>query len=90
MPVKIFEALGHGLPLITAAGTEPARFVQKVDAGWWPDNNEAFCRLLMRLRDNRQEITEMQRQVEAIRGQHTWQARARQVANTLRELKRPA
>ena len=90
MPVKVFEALGHGLPLITAAGTEPARFVNEVGVGWMPDSSEEFSRLLIRLRDNRQEITEMQRQVEAIRGQHTWQARARQVAITLGEIKRPA
>ena len=89
MPVKIFEALGHGLPLITAAGTEPARFVNEVGVGWMPDSSEEFRRLLMHLRDERQEIAEMQRRAEAVRGQHTWQARARQVANTLLGTKRP-
>jgi len=89
MPVKVFEALGYGLPLITAAGTEPARFVNEVGVGWMPDSGEEFHRLLVRLRDERQEVTQMQKRVEAVRGQHTWQARARQVAHTLKGMKRP-
>lgn len=83
MPVKVFEALGHGLPLITAAGTEPARFVNEAGVGWMPDSSEEFSRLLMHLRDERQEVTQMQQRAETIRYQHTWQTRARQVADTL-------
>jgi glycosyltransferase involved in cell wall biosynthesis len=83
MPVKVFEALGHSLPLIAAAGTEAGRFTSEAGVGWTPGSGEEFRQLLVRLRDDREEIFEKQRQAAAVRYQHTWQIRARQVASTL-------
>ena len=83
MPVKVFEALGYGLPLVVRAGSEAARFVATQDVGWVVSDEAELRHLLQHLRANRQEIAEKRRRVEAIRLQHTWQVRARQVADTL-------
>lgn len=83
MPVKVFEALGYGVPLVTTAGTETARFVASEGIGWVVDSQEALCTLLVRLRDERALVTAKQRQLAVVRQRHTWQARAQTVAEQL-------
>ena len=83
MPVKMFEALGYGMPLVTTAGTETARFVAREGIGWVVASQEALCALLVRLRDHRSLVAEQQRQVAAVRQRHTWQVRAQAVAEQL-------
>jgi glycosyltransferase involved in cell wall biosynthesis len=83
MPVKIIEALGYGLPVIAAAGTVPAAFVQAQGVGWSVASAEEFTSLLATLRDRRELLAERRERARGLRGQHTWQARARQIAATL-------
>lgn len=83
MPVKVFEALGYGVPLVTTAGTETARFVASEGIGWVVASQEALCELLVRLRDQRSLVTAQQRQLAVVRQRHTWLARAQTVAEQL-------
>ncbi len=83
MPVKIMETLGYGLPLVTTAATEAANFVGQEGIGWVVANGDEFRALLIQLQANPQLITEKRRRAEAIRGQHTWRARAQTVVDTL-------
>lgn len=83
MPVKLFEALGYGLPIITSAGTAVARFVQENNIGWTISNSDEFSQLISYLQNNRDELIAAKQRVKRIRHQHTWCARAETVAKAL-------
>lgn len=83
LPVKVFEALGYGVPIITVAGTEAGRFVEQEGVGWAVDGKEALVRLIERLRDNPVELARMRQAVQAARWRHTWVARAQEAARVL-------
>ncbi len=84
MPVKLFESIGYGLPLLASDGTEAARFIAREGAGWLASTAEEFGNLLAHLRDNRQEIAQVRRHIiDDVRPRHTWQARAKTVAHAL-------
>ena len=88
MPVKTFEALAHGLPIITMSGTEVARFVLAEDVGWVVDSKEAFQGLIKRLQQQPDLLAHKRKRVLRVRENHTWEARARQVAQTLEGYKK--
>jgi glycosyltransferase involved in cell wall biosynthesis len=83
MPVKIFESLGYGVPIVTTAGTEAARFVANEGLGWVVADAAELRTLLLHLRDLRAVVAEQRRRVEAARHRHTWQVRAQTVADLL-------
>lgn len=83
MPVKIFEALGYGVPILTTDGTEASRFVAKEGIGWVVSTMDELRELLSYLKTNPQAIAEKRRRVETVREHHTWQVRAQMVANIL-------
>jgi len=81
MPIKLFEAIGYGLPIIANRGTLVAKFVEDEGVGWvidGPDDLRSLCRYLNR---NRQILIEKKRAVQEVRKNHTWLARARAVAD---------
>lgn len=83
-PVKQYEAIGMGKPLLATAGTLTAELVESTGAGWVvPDDVDAIVDLLRRLHDHPDEITEASKRAAALRDQHGWRARAEQVAREL-------
>lgn len=82
-PVKLFEALAHGLPIITSPATETAHFVAQERVGWVVESVEEFGRLVTSLLQHRGRLEEIYRTVANAQSRHTWLARAQQVANTL-------
>jgi len=82
-PVKVFEALGYGVPIITVAGTEAGRFVEQEGIGWAVADKTELRRLIERLRDNPSELLRIRQAVQAVRWRHTWVARAQEVARVL-------
>lgn len=83
MPVKVFEALGYGVPLVTTAGTETARFVASEGLGWVVATQEELRNLLIHVRDDRSVIAAQQQQLAAVQQRHSWQTRAQTVAELL-------
>ena len=83
MPVKTFEAMAHGLPIVTTAGTEVARFVKAEDVGWVVRSGKEYRRLIQMLHQDPEKLEHKRKRVLAVRERHTWQARAQQVADTL-------
>lgn len=83
LPVKLFEAMSYGLPVITTAGTATASFVKAEDVGWTVETAADVERLTRRLLQEPQELRSAYRRVEEARLRHTWRARAEQVARTL-------
>ncbi len=83
VPVKLLESLGYGLPVLTNAGTEAARFVAANNIGWVVNNIDEARHLLHWLRDNPAKLVKKRQQVMQIREQHTWLERAKTAAKML-------
>lgn len=83
VPVKLFESVGHGLPIITLRGTEAARIVETEGFGWAFDNIEQASRFLIDLLRDRRQLEIVREQVLKVRECHAWSQRARQIAKTL-------
>jgi glycosyltransferase involved in cell wall biosynthesis len=79
--MKLYEYIGHGRPVIASEGTLSGAFIAEHNIGWTiPYSSEALIELLTRLLDNPHEVTTMTERVREERNNHTWLARARQVA----------
>ncbi len=85
MPVKIFESLGYGLPLITTAGTATADFIEREGIGWVVANSTEFRELISRLQNNPDEVEKKRVQAETTRYNHTWQRRAQAVVDVMKQ-----
>lgn len=82
--IKVFEYLGHQKPIITIADTATGDWVEERDVGWAiPYDRKALADLLVRLRDNPDEVHEKQRNMIPLLEANTWQARAAQVEKDL-------
>ena len=84
MPIKVFESIGYGVPVVITEGIAAAELIAKSDCGWVIENNmDAFEALLRRLKNNPQEIQEKTQNVRAVAPYHTWEKRAQKVAEDL-------
>ena len=82
MPLKLFESIGAGLPIISYGDSAVSDFVRENDIGWVvsEDDKENIFEYLI---NNRNEIAEKRKNVLAIRSEHTWEKRAKEVADQL-------
>jgi len=80
-PLKMYEYLGHGKPIVAAEGTLVAEFVKENGVGWvLPYRADALAELLDELRAHPERLADMRERVIRVRREHTWEARARQAA----------
>lgn len=83
-PMKLYEYIGHGRPVIASEGTLSGAFVAEHNIGWTiPYSSDALTGLLTRLLENPVEVKSMTERVREERHNHTWLARARRVADGL-------
>ncbi len=91
-PVKLYEYLGYGKPVIVTAGTHAADLVDATGCGWvLPYEAGALRSLLLRLASagkNGAELSAAKTRARSEGQRHTWAARAQQVAHELTELGR--
>lgn len=88
-PIKLYEYIGHGKPVLASAGTLSAQEVERRGFGWAVDYTpEAIAARLTQLRDGPAQVRECRDRVRAGRAEHSWEARARQVAEDLTSLRR--
>lgn len=83
VPVKLFESVGYGLPIVTLGGTEAARMVEQHGLGWVVPDTDSVAPLLQRLRDDPALLAQKRAAVAQARGQHTWGARVRGIVRQL-------
>lgn len=84
MPVKAFEAIGFGKPLITVSGTAIGNFVKKQGCGWTVGMEARdLVGLFHKIINNLNIISEKSRVVKKIRFEHTWKSRAKKVQSKL-------
>lgn len=86
MPVKVFEALAYGLPIITSDTGATATFLSSNSLGWVVGSIEEFRDLVSDLLLDRSLFERAYARIAATSTCHTWDARARQVATTLLEI----
>ncbi len=88
MPIKVFEAIGYGIPLMITESIAAAAVVREEDCGWCiPDQVEQIKQTLSFLRDNPEEIAAKTANAIAAVPRHTWKARAQKVADDLTNIK---
>lgn len=87
-PVKLYEYVGYGMPVITSSGTHAATFVKENSCGWSVDYSaSALCDLMGKLQSTPEVLEQMKAQVRQERHNHTWRARASQVVADMAALK---
>ena len=76
MPVKLFEAIGYSLPIISMNQTEVANYIRSADIGWVLDSSEELDVLLSSLSSDKSMLAEKHTNLMAHRHLCTWNARA--------------
>ncbi len=88
MPIKVFEAIRFGTPLLVADIHSIGQLVEGEGLGWNTENNpESIGKTLAFLRENPGEVAEKTANVVKAVPNHTWLARARRAAEELGKLK---
>ena len=84
VPYKLYEYLGHELPVIAVRGTQTGRLVEEMGIGWVLSYDAgALGDLLRHLREAPEEIEAVRRRMREVLPDQTWQARARTVVQVL-------
>ncbi|MBR4282977.1 MAG: glycosyltransferase, partial [Clostridia bacterium] len=84
MPIKVFETISYGTPLLVADIHSIGELVKNENIGWNTKNTaEGIADTLKFLRDNPNEIAEKTANTISIVSNHTWLARAKQAAEQL-------
>jgi len=83
-PLKLYEYLGHGRPIVATEGSLAAEFVVTNGIGWaLPYEAEALTSLVEGLRSDPDAYRAVAARAAEVRHSHTWAARATQVASEL-------
>jgi glycosyltransferase involved in cell wall biosynthesis len=83
-PMKLYEYLGHGRPIIATEGSLAARFVEENGIGWvLPYRAEALATLLRELREDPTRYLTVAARADEVRRENTWAARATQAVAAL-------
>ncbi len=83
-PMKLYEYLGHGKPIIATEGSLAGSFVEENGIGWaLPYDAEVLAELLDQLAEDPAMLSAKAQQARNVRGEHTWEARAAHVAQDL-------
>ncbi|MBK9576273.1 MAG: glycosyltransferase [Fibrobacteres bacterium] len=83
MPVKIFEAMAHGLPVLTMGENPVSKFVRDNKIGWVVTGNEEAVALSEKIARGEIDLGLVSKNVLAVAKKNTWEERAKLVAAIL-------
>lgn len=84
MPVKLFEYIEHGLPVVSLCGTSAGRFIESNKCGWTTAySKESLSGLVKCLASDPNEVAQMKRCCKEAAARNTWESRAACVAEVL-------
>ena len=85
MPVKLFEYIGYGVPVIATKGTAAEEYISRNNLGWAVDDDEKQVSMLLKhLYNNYKEVKLKARNCINCAYENSWEARAKQVASDLK------
>ena len=89
MPIKVPESISYGTPLMITETIAAASLIREEQCGWTVANSgEAMAELLQFLRDHPEEVAAKTKNTVEAASRHTWECRARQVAEDLTNLRK--
>ena len=89
MPIKVAESIGYGVPVLITSGIAAADFINTEGCGWVVDYTvDAIKNKFQNLLDDPQEVDIATKNAVVAAPRHTWEMRAQQVANDLKELRK--
>lgn len=89
MPIKVFEASGYGIPVLITKGVAAAEIIRNEEKGWSTEYSlEAIAEMLALLRDHPDRIKKAVERTIEFSTEHTWESRAKKVAEDLTNVKR--
>ena len=84
VPFKLFEAVSYQVPLLAAEGTWCGKFVHENRIGFeLPHRTDELIRVLNQIHDNPIVLQDFRENLRRLAPQHTWESRARKVADEL-------
>ncbi len=87
MPVKLFDYLTYGKPIIATSGTGVGEFIDKNNVGWSVGySKEELRKKLMYIIENPKVYIEKVNSIKNIIQDNTWEARARKVMNDFKKM----
>lgn len=87
MPVKVFEYLSYGVPIIATRGSLAETFITENDVGWGMEfNKEKTADFLLELSSNKEIIKNKRRNIDSVMKRNTWESRAEQVVKEIKEI----
>ena len=88
VPVKIFEYMGHGKPVIGSKGGQIEKIISQYSAGWCVEySSEALQDLFRFLKLNKHQIENISNNLGAKHSDFSWDNRAKQVIDVLSKCK---
>ncbi|MFO7736605.1 MAG: hypothetical protein R6W70_10405 [bacterium] len=82
-PIKFFESMGYGLPLLTVGDSVCAEFVRKNDLGWNINENFTMNSFIQYIQNNSEDLIHKTENVVKIRKDNSWQKRAEKAAKEI-------
>jgi len=89
MPVKIFEAMGASLPIITNQNDASGNFIARENIGWAAESVDGCVEIIRRLSNSPHLLAEKRQMVLKAQERHTWRRRAETVAQILSGTNQP-
>lgn len=87
-PMKLFEYLGHGKPVVATGGTFAGDFVAENGFGWSIDyESDTIATFLRQLSANPDEVAAKSANARLLANEHTWEKRAREMESDAAKLR---
>lgn len=84
MPLKLFEYISYGKPIIASKGTAVAEFIESNSIGWTIEYDESkLVNCLNQIDTSSNDFLEKTRRIQSIAAEHTWENRAKSISNSL-------
>ena len=84
VPVKIYEYMGQGKPIIASSGGQVEKIINEYNAGWCVEySSEALQRLFKMLHEDKQKVQSISVSLCQSLSVHSWDHRAKKVINNL-------
>ncbi|MBQ9392871.1 MAG: glycosyltransferase family 4 protein [Oscillospiraceae bacterium] len=89
MPIKVPEAISYGVPVLITETMAAADMIRQEQCGWLTaDSRAALAQAFVYLRDHPEEVAAKTKNTVEAAARHTWECRARQVAEDLTNLRK--